>query len=42
MNYYDGDKPGGTPGRLPAFAAGEYNWWQAGALFGQMVEYWYC
>ncbi|KAF2398931.1 glycosyl hydrolase family 76 protein [Trichodelitschia bisporula] len=39
MRYYDGDKPGSTPGLLPA--AGEFNWWEAGALFGQMVEYWY-
>jgi hypothetical protein len=34
MKYYDGDKPGGTPGLLPA--AGEFNWWEGGALFGQV------
>jgi mannan endo-1,6-alpha-mannosidase len=37
MKYYHGNEPGGTPGLLP----GDFNWWEAGALFGQMVEYWY-
>jgi len=36
MAFYDGDKPGGIPGQLPASAAGDYNWWEAGALFGQV------
>lgn len=34
MAFYDGDKPGGTPGMLTA--VGEFNWWEAGAMFGQV------
>ena len=34
MKFYDGDKPGSTPGLLPV--AGAFNWWEAGALFGQV------
>lgn len=32
MKYYNGDQPGKTPGLLP----GEFSWWEAGALFGQV------
>jgi hypothetical protein len=34
MKYYDGNKPGGTPGMI--MSIGEFNWWEAGALFGQV------
>ena len=34
MKFYDGEKPGATPGLLPI--AGAFNWWEAGALFGQV------
>jgi hypothetical protein len=34
MKYYDGNKPGGTPGMIASI--GDFNWWEAGALFGQV------
>jgi hypothetical protein len=34
MKYYDGNQPGKTPGLLP----GDFNWWEAGALFGQVSK----
>ncbi|KAK1585378.1 family 76 glycosyl hydrolase [Colletotrichum navitas] len=37
MSFYDGDKPGNTPGLLPL----PYYWWEAGALMGTMIDYWY-
>ncbi|KAF2668905.1 mannan endo-1,6-alpha-mannosidase DCW1 precursor [Microthyrium microscopicum] len=37
MTFYSGDKPGGTPGLLP----GPYFWWEAGAMFGSLIDYWY-
>lgn len=37
MNYYHGNNTGDVPGNLPD----PYYWWEAGALFGSMVEYWY-
>jgi mannan endo-1,6-alpha-mannosidase len=37
MNYYTGHRPGDTPGNLPA----PYYWWEAGAMFGAMIDYWY-
>jgi len=37
MDWYKGNLTGGIPGLLP----GPYYWWQAGAMFGSMVEYWY-
>ena len=37
MTYYAGNETGQTPGILPQ----PYYWWEAGALFGQMIEYWY-
>jgi hypothetical protein len=36
MAFYDGNKPGGVPGLLPATSVGSYNWWEAGALWGQV------
>ncbi|KAL9599638.1 MAG: hypothetical protein Q9219_003722 [cf. Caloplaca sp. 3 TL-2023] len=37
MAYYDGDKPGGIPGNLPA----PYYWWECGAMFGSLLDYYY-
>ncbi|KAI6708730.1 hypothetical protein B2J93_1293 [Marssonina coronariae] len=37
MTYYNGNQTGGTPGNLPP----PYYWWEAGAMFGAMVDYWY-
>jgi hypothetical protein len=36
MKFYDGDKPGQTPGLVAA--AGAFQWWEAGAMFGQVSE----
>lgn len=36
MAYYVGDQPGQAVGNLPD----PYYWWEAGAMFGTMVEYW--
>lgn len=38
MSYYTGDHPGDNPGNLPD----PYYWWEAGAMFMNMVEYWFC
>jgi mannan endo-1,6-alpha-mannosidase len=37
MSFYNGNQTGMPIGLLP----GPYYWWEAGAMFGQMVEYWY-
>ena len=37
MKYYTGNNTGDTPGNLPS----PYYWWEAGAMFGIMVDYWY-
>lgn len=37
MKYYDGHKPGGTPGMISSM--GDFNWWEAGALFGQVRSF---
>jgi len=37
FNTYVGNKAGGTPGILP----GPYYWWEAGAMFGGLVDYYY-
>ncbi|KAK4133345.1 glycoside hydrolase family 76 protein [Trichocladium antarcticum] len=37
MSFYTGNQPGGTPGLLPS----QYYWWEAGALMGALVDYWY-
>ncbi|KAF1991372.1 glycoside hydrolase family 76 protein [Aulographum hederae CBS 113979] len=37
FNYYTGWRPGDVPGNLPA----PYYWWEAGAMFGALVDYWY-
>lgn len=42
MGFYHGHEYGQTPGVLPQGGALGYFWWQAGALFGAMVDYfWY-
>ncbi|KAG9528260.1 mannan endo-1,6-alpha-mannosidase, partial [Aureobasidium melanogenum] len=37
MAWYKGNDTGGTPGILP----GPYYWWEAGGMFGHMIDYWY-
>ncbi|KAI5361946.1 Putative glycoside hydrolase, family 76, six-hairpin glycosidase superfamily [Septoria linicola] len=38
MKWYTGNSaPGGIPGLLP----GPYYWWEAGAMFGSLIDYWY-
>ncbi|KAK0633600.1 glycosyl hydrolase family 76-domain-containing protein [Immersiella caudata] len=37
MSFYHGSEPGGTPGLLPD----PYYWWEAGALMGALIDYWY-
>ncbi|OMP86218.1 Mannan endo-1,6-alpha-mannosidase DCW1 [Diplodia seriata] len=36
-SYYTGYRPGDVPGNLPD----PYYWWEAGAMFGALVDYWY-
>ncbi|KAH8689980.1 putative cell wall glycosyl hydrolase Dfg5 [Talaromyces proteolyticus] len=36
MSYYTGYRPGDNPGNLPD----PYFWWEAGAMFGAMIDYW--
>ncbi|ERF76292.1 hypothetical protein EPUS_04149 [Endocarpon pusillum Z07020] len=37
VQYYTGDRPGDVPGNLPQ----PYYWWEAGAMFAALVDYWY-
>ncbi|EME80593.1 glycoside hydrolase family 76 protein [Pseudocercospora fijiensis CIRAD86] len=37
MDWYTGNQPGGTPGILPQ----PYYWWEAGAMMGTLIDYWY-
>jgi len=37
LSFYTGDQPGQVPGLLPA----PYYWWESGAMFGALVDYWY-
>ncbi|KAH8886863.1 hypothetical protein GQ53DRAFT_750518 [Thozetella sp. PMI_491] len=37
MSFYTGNQPGGIPGLLP----NPYYWWEAGALMGALIDYWY-
>ncbi|RDL31019.1 putative mannan endo-1,6-alpha-mannosidase DCW1 [Venustampulla echinocandica] len=37
MSFYTGDKPNDVPGNLPD----PYYWWEAGAMFGTMINYWH-
>ncbi|KAL1878782.1 hypothetical protein VTK73DRAFT_7539 [Phialemonium thermophilum] len=42
LAYYHGDQPGQTPGILPGPPpAGDYYWWEGGALWGTMIDYWH-
>ncbi|KAK3353787.1 putative dfg5 protein [Lasiosphaeria hispida] len=42
MTYYHGLEPGQTPGILPGPPPnGDYYWWEGGALWGTMVDYWH-
>ncbi|KAI5925101.1 glycoside hydrolase family 76 protein [Camillea tinctor] len=42
MTYYHGNESGGTPGILPGPPpAGDYYWWEGGAMWGAMVDYWH-
>lgn len=37
VKYYTGDQPGDVPGNLPD----PYFWWEAGAMFGALIDYWH-
>ncbi|KAF2454587.1 glycoside hydrolase [Lineolata rhizophorae] len=37
VSYYTGNRTGDVPGNLPD----PYYWWEAGAMFGALVDYWY-
>lgn len=37
LKYYTGYRPGDVPGNLPD----PYYWWEAGAMFGALVDYYY-
>ncbi|KAK8070045.1 Mannan endo-1-6-alpha-mannosidase [Apiospora phragmitis] len=46
MSFYKGDQPGMLPGMLPgpASTTGQrdlYFWWQSGAMWGTMIDYWH-
>ncbi|KAF9880808.1 glycosyl hydrolase family 76 [Colletotrichum karsti] len=42
MKFYDGNLTGHTPGILPGPPPnGDYYWWEAGALWGTMIDYWH-
>ncbi|KAL5337210.1 glycosyl hydrolase family 76-domain-containing protein [Aspergillus crustosus] len=37
LTHYTGYNPGDTPGNLPT----PYYWWEAGAMFGALIDYWF-
>jgi mannan endo-1,6-alpha-mannosidase len=37
LKLYNGNTPGNTPGLLP----NPYYWWEAGAMWGALIDYWY-
>lgn len=37
-SWYYGNQTGNNPGNLPP----PYYWWEAGAMFMHLVDYWYC
>lgn len=37
MSYYTGNVSGNTPGLLPE----PYYWWEAGGMWGTLIDYWY-
>lgn len=42
MTFYSGNQTGGTPGLLPGPCSSSacYYWWEAGAMFGSLINYW--
>ncbi|OIW34208.1 glycoside hydrolase, partial [Coniochaeta ligniaria NRRL 30616] len=41
LTYYTGTQPGQTPGILPGPPpAGDYYWWEAGAMWNTLIDYW--
>ncbi|KAL2135385.1 hypothetical protein VTI74DRAFT_8797 [Chaetomium olivicolor] len=41
MQYYKGNQSGQTPGILPGPPpAGDYYWWEGGAMWGTLIDYW--
>lgn len=42
LQYYHGNESGQTPGILPGPPpAGDYYWWEGGAMWGTLIDYWY-
>lgn len=42
MTYYIGNESGQTPGYLPGSGTADgYYWWEGGAMFGSLIDYWY-
>lgn len=42
MSQYNGNLPGNTPGILPGEGTPNgYYWWEGGAMFTMMMDYWY-
>jgi len=37
VSYYTGYRAGDVAGNLPS----PYYWWEAGAMFGSLIDYWY-
>ncbi|KAF7115507.1 hypothetical protein CNMCM5793_002465 [Aspergillus hiratsukae] len=37
LSHYTGNQPGDNPGNLPP----PYYWWEAGAMFNALIDYWY-
>src|SRR5258708_6120302 len=42
MSYYSGNQTGQVPGLLPGpcDSLACYYWWEAGAMFGSLINYW--
>ncbi|KAL2019696.1 hypothetical protein VTK56DRAFT_9233 [Thermocarpiscus australiensis] len=41
LQYYHGNESGQTPGILPGPPpAGDYYWWEGGAMWGTLIDYW--
>lgn len=42
LQYYKGNLTGQTPGILPGPPpAGDYYWWEGGAMWGTLIDYWH-
>ena len=42
MTYYKGNLSGQVPGILPGPPpAGDYYWWEGGAMWGTLIDYWF-